>query len=77
MCPSGTLVIYSPPPPQHCSKQVSDGDVAAASNVQHLRAQLQAEVAGEDPFSGELVARNISKPFVLPEEAALAESWVV
>lgn len=42
-----------------------------------LRRQLEAEVAAEDPYGGEIVARNIRKPFVLPDEMALAESWAV
>ncbi len=65
-----------------CCLQITDGagtegDGSSPASVLSLRKQLEAEVAGEDPFCGELVARNITKPFVLPSEAALADSWAV
>ena len=41
------------------------------------RHQLEQEVAVEDPFCGEIVARHVSKPFILPEESAAIESWAV
>jgi hypothetical protein len=56
---------------------VADADGSGPASVQQLRQQLEAEVATEDPYNGEIVARNINKPFVLPSEMALAESWAV
>jgi hypothetical protein len=55
----------------------SEANDGGPASVQQLRRQLEAEVAAEDPYSGEIVARNINQPFVLPSETALAESWVV
>jgi vacuolar protein sorting-associated protein 18 len=48
-----------------------------AMPVEEVRGLLNEEVAVEDPFCGEIVVSHISKPFVLPEEAALEASWVV
>ena len=53
----------------------SDGEPAAP--VVDLRRQLEDEVGVDDPFCGEIVARLISKPLVLPEEADAAASWAL
>ncbi|EFN52341.1 hypothetical protein CHLNCDRAFT_139162 [Chlorella variabilis] len=47
-----------------------------AANVEALRQRLEEEVAVEDPYEGEVVARHLTRPFVAPEEAA-ADSWAL
>ena len=75
---------YSPSSPGPGPAQIPEGSGAAAGaesngggGVVALRRQLEEEVAVEDPYSGEVVARNVRLPFVQPDEAALAESWAV
>jgi vacuolar protein sorting-associated protein 18 len=48
-----------------------------AVSVAELQRQLEDEIAVEDPFCGEIVVRHLTKPFILPEEAAEAASWTV
>ncbi len=61
-------------------------DVSARSNnsasgsgrsggVEEALRLLEAEIAGEDPFCGEIVVRNIAKSFILPDERDLLHSW--
>jgi vacuolar protein sorting-associated protein 18 len=40
-----------------------------------LLRQLDREVASEDPYCGEIVARHVRRPLILPEEAAEVASW--
>lgn len=47
---------------------------APAASVEQLRQQLEEEVAVEDPYEGEGVARHIGLPFVAPAEE---DSWQV
>ena len=49
----------------------------ASASVMELRRQLEAEIAVEDPFCGEVVVRHLMKPFILPEEADEAASWAL
>lgn len=62
--------------------QVAAGDKAApasggaaATSVASLVAELEAAVAGEDPYSGEIVVRNIERPFIDASEADEVASW--
>ena len=50
---------------------------APAAKVSELQAKLREEVAAEDPYNGELVIRNIDKPFILETEADEIMSWKV
>ena len=50
---------------------------APAEKVAQLQASLNAEVAGEDPFSGEVTARHLDLPFVLPDEQMEVSSWSI
>jgi hypothetical protein len=52
----------------------ASGDAAAAP-VADLVAEFEALVAGEDPFNGEVVVRNIERPFMDASEAAEVASW--
>jgi hypothetical protein len=51
------------------------GGGEGATTVEALRRALEGEVAVEDPHAGEIVARMVVKPFVLPEERGLVASW--
>eukprot|EP00898_Chlorokybus_atmophyticus_P003117 jgi/Chlat1/3806/Chrsp259S03935 len=42
-----------------------------------VRMALDEIVAAECPFCGELMVRTITQPFVLPEEAPFADSWLI
>lgn len=46
-------------------------------SAEEARTRLHAELSLEDPFNGEIVIRNIDKPFILPDEAAIIESWQI
>lgn len=71
--------------PSHCMDvQVPEGSGEApaagdapAETVAALQARLESEVAGEDPFSGEVVVRHLELPFILPEEQDEVASWVI
>ncbi|KAJ7548955.1 hypothetical protein O6H91_07G034600 [Diphasiastrum complanatum] len=48
-----------------------------SSPLEQIRAQLDDVVAGECPFCGELMIREIAQPFISSEEAELAASWEI
>lgn len=47
------------------------------SNFPQLRTQLDDAIAGECPFCGELMIREISLPFISSEEAQQVSSWEI
>jgi len=51
--------------------------VMGATPVEKLRSQLDDAVASECPFCGDLMIREISLPFILPEESAEKASWEI
>ena len=62
--------------------QVPEGSSLAAAHggepaakVAELRQLLEQQIALEDPFSGEIAVRSISKPFILADEALEVASW--
>ena len=55
-------------------KQTS-GDAHLSS--EDLRTRLHAELSTEDPYNGEMVIRNIGKPFTVPSEVAEIQSWQI
>lgn len=61
--------------PEGAAAAPAAGDAPAAS-VEELRAALEEEVAVEDPYCGELVARHLTRPFVSPQEEA-ADGWAL
>lgn len=67
--------------PQQVPEGSVDAPAAAADGpavkVTQLQAQLEAEIAGEDPFSGELVVRHLDRPFIQADEQAEMASWSI
>ncbi|TYH29537.1 hypothetical protein ES288_A01G020400v1 [Gossypium darwinii] len=51
--------------------------VTSVSPADKLRSQLDDAVASECPFCGELMIREISLPFIMPEEAQQVASWEI
>ncbi|KAL4272066.1 hypothetical protein GQ457_13G006460 [Hibiscus cannabinus] len=51
--------------------------ITSVNPTDKLRSQLDDAVAGECPFCGELMIREISLPFIMPEEAQLVNSWEI
>ncbi|GAB2262904.1 hypothetical protein Droror1_Dr00003901 [Drosera rotundifolia] len=47
------------------------------TSVDKLRLQLDDAIASECPFCGELMIREISLPFILPEEEQEVNSWLI
>lgn len=45
--------------------------------ILQIRSQLDDAVASDCPFCGDLMIREISLPFILPEEAEESESWEI
>ncbi len=46
-----------------------------AATIVDLRHSLEQEMALEDPYCGEIAVRNISKPFIRPDEVLEISSW--
>ena len=59
------------------SEEVPAAGDASAASVPQIQAQLEAEIAGEDPFSGEIVVRHLDLPFVMPDEQDEVASWSI
>ena len=51
--------------------------VDAVLSNEEVRLRLQAELSLEDPYNGEMVIKNIDKPFVLANEASIIDSWQI
>ncbi|TYI41420.1 hypothetical protein ES332_A01G019900v1 [Gossypium tomentosum] len=51
--------------------------ITSVSPADKLRSQLDDAVASECPFCGELMIREISLPFIMPEEAQQVASWEI
>ncbi|GAB4825027.1 Vacuolar protein sorting-associated protein 18 like protein [Ancistrocladus abbreviatus] len=51
--------------------------VANLTTVEKLRSQLDDAIASECPFCGELMIREISLPFILPNEEQEVNSWQI
>lgn len=55
-----------------------DKDAAdAALNPEEAKSRLRAELSMEDPYNGEMVIKNIDKPFVSADESSMIESWKI
>ncbi|KAL3688498.1 hypothetical protein R1sor_014807 [Riccia sorocarpa] len=77
-----TLISEAPPRSERKTTQNSTYDDQASADgqidpVDQVRAQLDDAVAGECPFCGELMVREITQPFILPEEQDLITSWAI
>lgn len=51
--------------------------ISSISTADKIRSQLDDAVASECPFCGELMIREISLPFILPDEVEEIESWEI
>ncbi|XP_057954513.1 vacuolar sorting protein 18 [Malania oleifera] len=49
--------------------------ITSMTPLDKIRSQLDDAIAGECPFCGDLMIREISLPFILPEEAHQVTSW--
>lgn len=54
-----------------------DDSITSMTHADKIRSQLDDAIASECPFCGDLMIREISLPFVLPEEAQEAASWEI
>ncbi|KAJ4822464.1 Vacuolar protein sorting-associated protein 18 like protein [Turnera subulata] len=55
----------------------TDETISSTSAVEKLRSQLDDAIASECPFCGDLMIRQISLPFILPEESDQIKSWEI
>ncbi|KAM0936066.1 putative transcription factor C2H2 family [Dioscorea sansibarensis] len=55
----------------------NDESIKSITPADNLRSQLDDAVASECPFCGDLMIRDISLPFVLPEETDQLASWEI
>ncbi|KAA8528729.1 hypothetical protein F0562_036084 [Nyssa sinensis] len=51
--------------------------ITSLTPVDKIRSQLDDAIASECPFCGDLMIREISLPFILPEEAHQVTSWEI
>ncbi|KAF4382554.1 hypothetical protein F8388_015382 [Cannabis sativa] len=56
---------------------LTEESISSMTPVDKLRSQLDDAIASECPFCGELMIREISLPFILPEEAYQVTSWEI
>ncbi|XP_024020984.1 vacuolar protein sorting-associated protein 18 homolog [Morus notabilis] len=56
---------------------LSEDSITSTTPIDKLRSQLDDAIASECPFCGELMIREISLPFILPEEARQIHSWEI
>eukprot|EP01018_Ginkgo_biloba_P010354 Gb_14455 [translate_table: standard] len=54
-----------------------EASVNSRTPADQIRAQLDDAVAGECPFCGDLMIKEISLPFIMPEETELVMSWEI
>jgi hypothetical protein len=61
------------------TSNVADEEASASNRTptDQIRAQLDDAVAGECPFCGDLMIKEISLPFIIPDETELVMSWEV
>lgn len=56
---------------------VDEGSINSLTPVDKIRSQLDDAIASECPFCGDLMIREISLPFIQPEEAPNLTSWEI
>lgn len=56
---------------------LTEESITSITPADKLRSQLDDAIASECPFCGDLMIREISLPFVLPEEAQQVTSWEI
>lgn len=62
---------------QDPSARGNDATLTSATPEDKLRSQLDDAIASECPFCGDLMIREISLPFIRPEEAERTASWEI
>ncbi|CAL0323663.1 unnamed protein product [Lupinus luteus] len=55
----------------------AEDSIPSMTNVDKLRSQLDDAIASECPFCGDLMIREISLPFIIPEENQHVLSWEI
>ena len=48
-----------------------------ALNNEETTSRLRAELSLEDPYNGEMVIKNVDKPFIVADERSVVESWKI
>lgn len=56
---------------------LTEESITSMTPADKLRSQLDDAIASECPFCGDLMIREISLPFILPEEAHQVTSWEI
>ncbi|KAL5972999.1 Vacuolar protein sorting-associated protein 18 like protein [Asimina triloba] len=56
---------------------VEDETITSTTQADKIRSLLDDAIASECPFCGDLMIREISLPFILPEEADQVSSWEI
>lgn len=56
---------------------LTEESITGMTPANKLRSQLDDAIASECPFCGDLMIREISLPFILPEEAEQVSSWEI
>lgn len=56
---------------------INEESITSVTPAEKLRSQLDDAIASECPFCGDLMIREISLPFILPEEAQQVTSWEI
>ncbi|XP_027167363.1 vacuolar sorting protein 18 [Coffea eugenioides] len=72
------LTLLSNEPRKDSSGGLSEEEpLTSMTPLEKIRSQLDDAIASECPFCGDLMIREISLPFILPEEADVAASWEI
>ncbi|KAF3631693.1 hypothetical protein FXO37_27819 [Capsicum annuum] len=71
------LTLLGAEPKNVSNGGLSEEPLASVTPMHKIRSQLDDAVASDCPFCGELMIREISLPFILPEESEESESWEI
>lgn len=71
------LTLLGAEPKNVSNGGLSEEPLASVTPMHKIRSQLDDAVASDCPFCGDLMIREISLPFILPEEAEESESWEI
>lgn len=72
------LTLLSSEPRNEMNGGLSEEElITSMTPLEKIRSQLDDAIASECPFCGELMIREISFPFILPEEADEVASWEI
>ncbi|KAJ4977061.1 hypothetical protein NE237_002167 [Protea cynaroides] len=62
---------------KHSNGNLIEESIGSVPNADKIRSQLDDAIASECPFCGDLMIREISLPFIFPEEEQLVASWEI